>query len=434
MVKGYDWVTSLNYVSSRLLYIGTNHGKIFRLTKYKNKWNIPELIHSPIPNTKNSPPDRWIWDIASYPKNEQVFLVAMAGLTYDFVTGSHLWRGTISKSGMIIWEDVIPKNDNNEIIDIPVFCVAIDGTKSDNIYIGTDVGVFKTTDNCKKWELFNEGLPDCPIFDMRIQYKPKKLLRVVTHGRGAWEIMLDGSYPKDVDIDVRDHLIDSGRYTPSDTWEESAETRAAFEDPFQHEDISKSVLLGSKLSWYMSPDIKVDSPIESNSTFQFDIDNVDYVVFENKLFHRNLKRARINHIFVQIHNRGLKSAGINLKDKISAKLLYADVIEKVVDKRQYHDLPPDFWTKFPDDSLDTSYWKPIGDVKFLPDPPKTMSNTEPTIMSWDWNVPPDIGKMIWLLVIIDSSEDPILNKSNDLQELVRNEKHIAVRVVNVNQI
>ncbi|HJS64356.1 MAG TPA: hypothetical protein VJ767_05810 [Nitrososphaeraceae archaeon] len=426
MILGVDWITSLNYVNSNLIYVGTNRGKVFRLTKTVDGWNKPEAIHQSPPL-----PEGWIWDVAPYPDDDKTFLVVMAGLTFDFVKGPHVWRGTIDKSGKVIWKNVSPKNDKDEIIDIPVYSVVIDRKEPNTIYIGTDAGVFRTTDNCKTWECFNEGLPNSAVFDMRILYEPKKILRAVTHGRGTWEISLDELHPRELDIFVRDHLMDTGRYTPS------VETRAAFEDPLQHEDISKSIKLGSKLPWYKSPDIKVDSPIGNDSMFQFEVDDVDYVKFESKLYHRNIKRARINHIYVQIHNRGFRCVDLGTKDKIKIKLLYSDVVSKDIDKRQYRDLPPDFWSKFPDDPLDTSYWKSIGEVKFLPDLPKTMSNTEPTVVEWDWNAPPDIGSMIWLLVIIDSAKDPISQSSKEcysLQELVRSEKRIAVRVVNVDQV
>ncbi len=64
-------------------------------------------------------------------------------------------------------------------------------------------------------------------------------------------------------------------------------------------------------------------------------------------------------------------------------------------------------------NYDTSNWKPIGEYKTLPDDPKTLTNTEPTVVEWQWNVPPSATDRIGLLVVIDSpAEDPIPETSN----------------------
>jgi hypothetical protein len=420
------FITALNYVNSGLIYVGTHLGKIFRLTKSGDRWNNPERIEflEPLPTN-------WIREIVNYPCKNDTILVGTSGYFLDFSKSSHFWRCKISSSGKGSAEDLTPRTENGEVLNTPVFSIVIDKEQCSNIYIGTEFGVFRTTDDCKSWESFNDGLPNSAVFDMDICYKPKKLLRVVTHGRGAWERRLEDKYPNDIDIFVRDHLMDTGRYTPS--YNSNEENRAVFEDPFQHEDISASILLGSKLSWHMSPDIKVDAPRELYPHYQMNPDDVDYVKFESKLYHRNIKKCRTNRIYVQIHNRGTKNACISKKDKIRVKLLYANYDTN--NDKHYPDLPNDFWSRFPRDSRDTRFWKSIGSFKVLPQKPKTMSNIEPTVIEWNWNVPPDIGSALWLLLIVDSTEDPIPSEPSkllfDLKDLAINEKHIAVRLVRV---
>ena len=425
-----EWITALNYVNSELLYVGTSNGKIFLITKNGEEWNKPISLHK-----SSNIPDRWIWDIASYRENLDTIIVVMSGFANDFHEGSHVWKGNIKKSGQISWEDINPRKDNNEIINIPVTCVAIDNETS-SIYIGTDMGVFRTIDDGKKWELFDQGLPNCPVYDMKIQYTPKKLIRLVTHGRGMWERRLDGSNSPDIDLFIRDHIMDTGRYVPSKTWLESSDTRAAFEDLYQHSNIDDSIRLGSELHWYMCPDIKIDSSTE-NGSFQMSIDDVDYVKFETKLYHSNLKRTKINRIYVQIHNRGTKSVSNDPDKKVTVRLFYAELVtDSNVDPRGYHDLPNDFWTKISKESMNDKYWYDIGEPKFLPNLPKTLTNTEPTVLEWDWIVPVDVANQVWILLVVDSPEDPIpqSNKIFDLENLVRNEKHIGARLVSVDPL
>jgi hypothetical protein len=374
-----------------------------------------------------------IWDIATYPNDVNSIVVILAGFGSKEQARSHVWRGIIPKSNSspTEWTDISPRSDRGEIIDIPVNAVIIDDQKPETMYIGTDIGVFRTTDSGGSWTKFSEGLPNCAVFDMRLytdsvyeDQKPKQLLRVVTHGRGMWERRLDVDTMPKVDIFVRDHLMDTGRFTPSRT-----SLNAAFDDPLQHEDPNRGIALDSELNWSMCADIKVDSPLPY---YQFgDIESVDYVKFESKLIHRNIRRERVNHIYVQVHNRGIMSAGQDPRDKVQIKLLYANIINT---DSEYPKLPSNLWSGFLDNSFDTSVWKPIGEVKYLPSGSKTLTNIEPTTIGWKWNVPLETADRICLLVIINSPEDPIRDKNKEIvniENLVRIEKHIGLRQVQV---
>ena len=104
--------------------------------------------------------------------------------------------------------------------------------------------------------------------------------------------------------------MDTGRIIPSPSG-----ICATFEDLLQN------VKLKEKLFWWMCADIKVDPPF-----YQMNIDEVDYVKFEYRLRHRNLQRERENRVYVQIHNRGIKHAGLSPADKVTVKIFYANVL------------------------------------------------------------------------------------------------------------
>ena len=147
----------------------------------------------------------------------------------------------------------------------------------------------------------------------------------------------------------------------------------------------------------------------------------------------------------KLHNRGVKDAS-----NVSIKLLYTKVINRVSDDRtkpfepKLPDIPQNFWTDFPNNSAELGLWKQIGEKKSLPDGLKTLTNVEPTVLCWEWETPknwewetpldangPIVGR-VGLLVVIDSMEDPIPEENKkifDIGELVRNEKHIGVRVL-----
>lgn len=176
----------------------------------------------------------------------------------------------------------------------------------------------------------------------------------------------------------------------------------------------------------MCPDIKIDSRNQNLGFYQFDaLDGVDYVKFESRLQHRNPKRGDVCNVYVQIHDRGIKSAVENVR----IKLFYAS---KSRDGK-YPQLPTDFWTSF--STTLESNWKPIVPTRNLPEGQKTLTNTEPTILVWQWYLPNDIiSKLIGILVVVESPEDPIPpnnKKIIDVRELVTKDRHVGLMTVNI---
>jgi len=78
----------------------------------------------------------------------------------------------------------------NGIPDVPVSAFAVDPANSNNLYAGTDIGVYGSTDGGANWLPLNNGqLPRVAVFDMAIQ-PTSRTLRIATHGRGIWEYNL----------------------------------------------------------------------------------------------------------------------------------------------------------------------------------------------------------------------------------------------------
>jgi hypothetical protein len=439
-----DKVSAISYLKSDLIYIGTVKGKVYQLKKIGKDWK-PKALHDSGPPADTGFPPLYIWDVETLPEEvgnnnnddyNNTIIVVMAGYGSQAEPLSHIWLREISEDDQDTWHNISGEG-NGKLPDTPINAIAIDhNTTKDNtttkpytIYVGTDIGVFRTTTGGKKWIRFSQGLPVCAVYDMHI-HEPTRMLRVVTHGRGIWERKLDEESMPDVNLFVRDHLMDTGRFIPS------SDITAAFEDPpYQNEDKEShhSVTLGSMLRWDMCADIKVDTPLGdelSSSSYQMDMESVDYVKFEYDLYHRDLKPGRVSHVYVQVHNRGIKSAN----KEVIVKLFYANAIANGDSEYKYPNLPPDFWTSFPYNTYDTSNWKSIGEYNVLPDGPKTLTNTEPTVVGWQWNVPPSATDRIGLLVVIDSpEEDPISenNKVFDIENLVRNERHVGLRTVRI---
>src|SRR5262249_51442034 len=69
---------------------------------------------------------------------------------------------------------------------VPVNALIIDPDNTTNLYAGTDIGVYASTDSGATWAPFGSGMPVIPIFDLAIQ-RNNRVLRAATHGRGVWE-------------------------------------------------------------------------------------------------------------------------------------------------------------------------------------------------------------------------------------------------------
>ncbi|GJM45082.1 MAG: hypothetical protein DHS20C21_19240 [Gemmatimonadota bacterium] len=81
------------------------------------------------------------------------------------------------------WTDV-----SGNLPNVPVNAIVVDPESTDDWYIGTDVGVWKSDDGGANWLPWGDGsLPNTVIDDLEISHPNRKLV-AGTHGRGAWEL------------------------------------------------------------------------------------------------------------------------------------------------------------------------------------------------------------------------------------------------------
>jgi photosystem II stability/assembly factor-like uncharacterized protein len=81
------------------------------------------------------------------------------------------------------WEDI-----TNNLPDVPVHCALIMPYNTDEIWIGTDIGVFISTNNGQSWSYSTNGLPAVSVRRLKIVNQE---IVAVTHGRGIWSMNND---------------------------------------------------------------------------------------------------------------------------------------------------------------------------------------------------------------------------------------------------
>jgi len=155
-------------IKSGLLYAGTDDGRI-HITKNSGKnWN--EITLGLMKN-------RWISRVvASENKMSRVYLTQNGKRNDDFAP--YVWK---SEDYGKTWDNIsanIPLG--------PVNVIREDPSDEKILYLGTDTGVYTSTNRGKSWSILG-NLPTVYVQDLVIQSRDN-ILVIATHGRGIWAI------------------------------------------------------------------------------------------------------------------------------------------------------------------------------------------------------------------------------------------------------
>ena len=135
-------------------------------------------------NPNGSTTNRFIGRAWFDPNNKNIVYVA---LSYFAPSGQGVWK--LTNFGAAAGAAPVAPNwtaAGSGIPSVPINALVVDPLNSNQIYAGTDIGVYNSTDGGASWNPYGSGLPRSAVFDMAIQ-SPSRTLRVATHGRGIWE-------------------------------------------------------------------------------------------------------------------------------------------------------------------------------------------------------------------------------------------------------
>ncbi len=70
--------------------------------------------------------------------------------------------------------------------DVPASVIRVDPKNSKNVYVGNELGVYRSTDAGQNWSRFGSGLPMVAVSDIQLNSDGSRL-RIATYGRGFFE-------------------------------------------------------------------------------------------------------------------------------------------------------------------------------------------------------------------------------------------------------
>ena len=132
--------------------------------------------------TKAPLPNRFVTDIGLDPNEQRRAVVTYSGFNANTPATPGKVFLTNDQGGT--WTDI-----SGDLPDTPANSIAIDPNQANTYYLGTDIGVFQTTNGGVNWTRLGTGLPRIAIFTVRYHAATKNLV-IGTHGRGVYRLAL----------------------------------------------------------------------------------------------------------------------------------------------------------------------------------------------------------------------------------------------------
>ncbi len=131
----------------------------------------------------NGVPQRYITGLAFSPTNANILYVTLSGFNLGTPgQPGHLFKTTNAFASPPRWIDISPP------VDLPHNCLVINPIAPNNIFVGTDLGVWTTSDGGSSWSHYgpSSGMPNVAVYDLRTDSIGNPT--AFTHGRSAFTL------------------------------------------------------------------------------------------------------------------------------------------------------------------------------------------------------------------------------------------------------
>jgi hypothetical protein len=159
--------------SGQIYALGTEDGQMLITTNGGGSWNKLDPA--------NAVPGRYISGLAFSPADPKVLYVTLSG--FDEGTPGqpgHLFKTSNALALAPTWVNVSPP------VNLPLNCLAIAPNNAANIFVGSDIGVWNTSNGGSSWLHYGpaSGMPNVAVYDLRMN--SASLPTAFTHGRSAY--------------------------------------------------------------------------------------------------------------------------------------------------------------------------------------------------------------------------------------------------------
>jgi len=159
---------AVSYTSAETVIVGTGRRQnpLFELFYTTNGGKSWTKSISTIPN-------RFPTDIGFDPSDSKIAFVTFSGYG-----SAHVYKSTDAGK---TWTNV-----SANLPDLPMQSVCIDPMNSTDIYVGTDLGVYRSMNGGISWDPWFDGMPYAMVLDVSISKKDRRL-RAATFGNGVYQ-------------------------------------------------------------------------------------------------------------------------------------------------------------------------------------------------------------------------------------------------------
>jgi hypothetical protein len=182
---------------SSTVYVGTETpqsggGIVSGLFVTTGASNGATATFSEIDISGTTPNDRVVTQIAVSPASNKIAYITYSGFSSCGSSNGCDGLGHVFKFDGSMGTNTYT-NITGNLPDVPVNDIVLDPNDNTNntIYVATDVGVFGTTNGGTSWSVLASGLPHVECTSLKLD-NTARVLRVGTHGRGAWDLQLTG--------------------------------------------------------------------------------------------------------------------------------------------------------------------------------------------------------------------------------------------------
>ena len=190
--RGFVAAIAIAPADSNIVYVGTAGGRIFKTTNALAtnaadvKWTRVDDGPAATPVT----PNRFVSGIVVDKTNANIIYVSYSGYGANTPTTlGHVFKADttlIANSSLQAVLAATWTNLSGNLADAPATALLQDPTNANIFYLGTDFGVYTTSDDGTTWMAMNSGLPTTAVFQLTYDTKGNAVL-AATHGRGVWK-------------------------------------------------------------------------------------------------------------------------------------------------------------------------------------------------------------------------------------------------------